>query len=204
MRRTIGDEWYNLAQQHAQPTRQSRKGVGKPSVTGGRLGLGDVMSNQERVPSWLQNRWAARPWNNQTQLVTTITLIVIVGVLIGALYLIQTTTTTTTARVLSQMSEERDRLVRENERLRVEIAELQSMPLRLTRAAEMGFRTAGPEDIQYIIVDGYRYDRDPVTPTPTSTPTPVAPEYPDTFEGWLRKQWDALKQQFEEWRSGTE
>lgn len=122
--------------------------------------------------------------------------------MIGALYLIQSTTTTTTARVLDQMSDQRDRLERENERLRVEIADLESLPLRMTRAAEMGFREAGPGDIQYIVVEGYRYNRPVATATPTPTPTPEAPEYADTFEGWLQKQWDALKDQFDQWRSG--
>ncbi len=160
------------------------------------------MSRQNRPPSWLEHVLQNRPGRNQTQFVTTLTLIVIVGVMIGALYLIQSTTTTTTARVLDQMSDQRDRLERENERLRVEIADLESLPLRMTRAAEMGFREAGPGDIQYIVVEGYRYNRPVATATPTPTPTPEAPEYADTFEGWLQKQWDALKDQFDQWRSG--
>lgn len=160
------------------------------------------MSRQNRPPSWLEHTLQNRPGRNQTQFVTTLTLIVIVGVMIGALYLIQSTTTTTTARMLDQMSDQRDRLERENERLRVEIADLESLPLRMTRAAEMGFREANPGDIQYIVVEGYRYNRPVVTATPTPTPTPEAPEYADTFEGWLQKQWDALKDQFDQWRSG--
>jgi hypothetical protein len=130
------------------------------------------------------------------------TLAVIVGVIIGALYLIQTTTTTTTARVLEQMGSQRQRLERDNERLRAEIAQLESLPRVMTRAAEMGFRQAGSGEIQYLYVEGYHYSRPEVTPTPTPAPTEVAPVYDETLEGWLRKQWDGLKKQFEEWRSG--
>ncbi|MBN1202182.1 MAG: hypothetical protein JXJ20_10035 [Anaerolineae bacterium] len=159
------------------------------------------MSTETKPPSWLQYTLREQPWRNQTQLVATLTLFVVVGITIATLYLIQTTTATTTARMLQQMDEQRERLERDNERLRAEIAEMQSLPRVMTRAAEMGFRDAGPDEIQYVIVDGYRYNRPQVTPTPT--PTPVGPEqevYDETLSGWLRKQWDALKQQFEDWR----
>ncbi|MBN2304335.1 MAG: cell division protein FtsL [Anaerolineae bacterium] len=138
---------------------------------------------------------------NQAQLAATLTLIVVVGIIIAALYLIQTTTTTTTKRELEEMSDHRARLQRDNERLRAEIADLQSLPRVMTRAAEMGFRPASEEEIQYLIVDGYRYNRPQVTPTPT--PTPNAPEeiYDETLGGWLQKQWDKIKEQFSDWRN---
>jgi cell division protein FtsL len=147
-----------------------------------------------------QNSRSSSPWRNQTQLVATLTLIVVVGIIIAALYLIQTSTTTITARELQEMGSHRDKLERDNERLRAEIAQSQSLPRVMTRAAELGFRQANDDEIQYIIVDGYRYKRPEVTPTPT--PTPVAPEqvYDETLGGWIQKQWDNLKTQFRKWR----
>jgi cell division protein FtsL len=137
---------------------------------------------------------------NQAQLAATLTLIVVVGIIIAALYLIQTTTTTTTKRELEEMSVYRAQLELGNERMRAEIADLQSLPRVMTRAAELGFRPAHEDEIQYLIVDGYRYNRPAVTPTPT--PTPAAPEeiYDETLSGWLRQQWDKIKGQFSEWR----
>ena len=76
----------------------------------------------------------------------------------------------------------------------------QSLPRVMTRAAELGFRSANENEIQYIIVDGYRYDRPKVTPTPTPTPVNPEPVYDETLGGWLRKQWDSLRKQFQEWR----
>lgn len=143
----------------------------------------------------------APPWRSQqTQLVATLTLVVVVGIIIAALYLIQTSTSTITARELSEMGDYREQLERDNERLRAEIAELESLPRVMTRAAELGFNTANENEIQYIIVDGYRYNRPDVTPTPT--PTPAEPEqvYDETLSGWLRKQWDSFRRQFKEWR----
>lgn len=139
------------------------------------------------------------PWRNQTQLVATLGLIVVIGIVIGTLYLIQTSTTTITTRKLDDMSDHRDQLQLDNERLRAEIAELGSLPRLMTRAAELGFRQAEGSEIQYIIVNGYRYDRPQVTPTPTPTPEPEQ-LYDETLGGWLRQQWDSLRQQFEEWR----
>jgi cell division protein FtsL len=160
------------------------------------------MSSDNNQTPWTQHTLEQQPWRNQTQLVAALTLVVVVGIIIGALYLIQTTTTATTARVLDEMSEYRAKLERDNERLRAEIAELQSLPRVMTRAAELGFREADPEEIQYLIVEGYRYDRPRLTPTPTPTPVGQEPIYDETLSGWLHKQWDALKQQFEDWRNG--
>lgn len=141
------------------------------------------------------------PWQNQTQMASTLALIVVVGIIIAALYLIQTTTTTTTARELEQMSDQRAELERNNELLRADIAEMESLPRVMTRAAELGFHDAGESEIQYIIVDGYRYDRPKVTPTPTPAPAPEEEEqvYDETLSGWLRQQWDRLKRQFDDW-----
>jgi cell division protein FtsL len=159
------------------------------------------MSAHSDRPSWFQH--TLRPWrNNQAQLAATLTLIVVIGIIIGTLYLIQTTTTTTTNRELQQMDGQRARLERDNERLRAEIAELESLPRVMTRAAELGFHDAGPDEIQWVIVPGYQYNRPQVTPTPTPAPAQTEPVYDETLGGWLQKQWDSLKKQFDEWRNG--
>jgi len=143
----------------------------------------------------------APPWRSQqTQWVATLTLVVIVGIIIAALYLVQTSTSTITAREFREMGDYRSQLERDNERLRAEIAELQSLPRVMTRAAELGFRAADDHEIQYIIVDGYRYDRPMMTPTPTPTPPEPEQVYDETLGGWLRKQWDSFRRQFKEWR----
>ena len=141
-----------------------------------------------------------QPWANQRQLFSTLGLVLVVGAIIGSLYLIQTTTTTTTARELLEMDQHRQELERDNELLRGEIAELQSLPRVMTRAAELGFRPAEEDEIMYLIVDGYRYNRPRVTPTPTPAPTSAAEIYDETLSGWLRQQWDSLRGQFDRWR----
>jgi cell division protein FtsL len=153
------------------------------------------------MSEWLEHTLSEQPWRNQRQLVTTMALVVVVGIIIAALYLIQTTVTTTTVRTLGDMNEQRARLERDNERLRAEIAGLQSLPRVMTKAAEMGFREAQTEELQYIYVQGYRYNRPLFTPTPTPAPTSTGAVYDETLSGWLRKQWDNFEEQFETWRN---
>ena len=143
-----------------------------------------------------------QPWRNQRQFVATLGLIGVIGLIIAALYLFQTSRSTISARELAEMNDYRARLERDNERVRAEIADLQSLPRVMTRAAEMGFRPANPDEIQYIIVDGHRYDRPIVTPTPSPTAQTAEQIYDETLGGWLRKQWDNLKRQLDSWRSG--
>ncbi len=143
-----------------------------------------------------------QPWHSQRQWAATLAVIGVVGLIIAALYLIQTATTTITARELLEMDTYRQQLERNNELLHAEIADLQSLPRVMTRAAELGFREAHEDEIQYIIVEGYRYDRERITPTPTPSPTSPAAVYDETLSGWLRQQWDNLKRQWEAWRNG--
>ncbi|MBN1678670.1 MAG: hypothetical protein JW966_00165 [Anaerolineae bacterium] len=158
------------------------------------------MSAEKQQSPWLRHTLAQQAWRDQRQFVATATLFVVVAIIIGTLYLIQTTTTATTARMLDEMSDHRSQLERDNERLRAEIAALQNLPSVMTQAAELGFREAGPDEIEYVIVEGYRYNRPQVTPTATPAPEEPDPIYDETLSGWLRKQWDALKQQFDDWR----
>ena len=156
------------------------------------------MSAQNRS-SWSPHTVTEQPWRNQRQFVATLSLVVVIGIVIAALYLLQTSTTTITARELGAMDSYRARLDRDNERLRAEIADLESLPRVMTRAAELGFREASDDEIQYLIVDGYRYDRPLLAPTTTPTPTQAQPVYDETLGGWLRQQWDSLKRQFAQW-----
>ena len=161
------------------------------------------MSNEQK-PWDIRHTLAEQPWDNQRQLFATISLIVVMGIVIAALYLIQTTTTTITARELQEMSDERSEMERGNERLNAEIAQLKSLPRMMTRAAELGYRPVETDEIQYLIVDGYRYNRPAFTPTPTPTPEGDGAIYDETLGGWLKKQWDYIRKQFDEWRDNDD
>ena len=138
--------------------------------------------------------------NNQTQVVAVLILLAIVSLIIGGLYLAQSTTNITTVRDIEELRRERNALVRDNEALRAQIAGFRSIDNLMTRAADLGFENAQPEDIQYLIVDNYVYRQPTIIPTPI-LPTPTSINYDENFSGWLTRQIDALRDQFKEWTS---
>jgi len=126
------------------------------------------------------------------------TLGLFVAIIIGALYLNQSSTTSTLGRQLQELITIRDNLQQQNEQLRAEIANLQRVGRLLQRAEELGFTPARETDIQYIVVDGYNPDRarDQAVITPAADSPPV-PQYDESFSGWLQQQIDALRAQIE-------
>ena len=132
------------------------------------------------------------------QFIAVLALFVVVSIIIGALFLVQATTNVGTARDIQQLREKRSRIERQNEALRAENAELNSIPRLIERANALGFVTAAPKDIQYLTVEGYVYNQ----PAPTSTPvliTPTPQIYEDNFAGWLQRQLDWIQGQFDSW-----
>jgi cell division protein FtsB len=137
-------------------------------------------------------------WRERQQFIALLVLFIMVSIILGALYLVQATTNVSTARDIQALRERRDRILRENEALRAENARLNGVPVLIERAATLGFVTAGPDDIQYLVVDGYVYDQ----PAPTLTPvlvTPTPQVYDDNFAGWLRRHLDRLSDLFARW-----
>ena len=116
--------------------------------------------------------------------------------IIGALYLSQSSSATALGRELEDLISQRDDLEQQNEQLNADIAGLQSMPRLQARAEELGFRAAGADDIEYLVVDGYDPDRQ-TSVIPLETKTAPVPVYDELFKGWLQQQWDAVRRQIE-------
>jgi hypothetical protein len=145
--------------------------------------------------SWNRLRNASQ---NQTQVVAVIILFVVVTLILGGLYLAQSATSITTVKDIESLTQQRNRLERDNERLKADIARAQSIENRLERAATLGFLPAAPNDIIYLAVDGYVYNRPTEMPTLVAeTATPA--DYEENFAGWLKNQFDQLRDQFSDW-----
>ena len=146
------------------------------------------------MANWIEHTLDRSRWRPQRQVIALATLGLFVLIIIGALYLSQSSAASTLGRQLEDMLAERDELQQENEQIRGEIAILQSMPRLQGRANEMGFVPADAADIRYIVIDGYN-------PDTTSAPIEIEveaeplPEYDETFGGWLQQQWDAFRSQ---------
>lgn len=155
------------------------------------------------MTNWIEHTLDRSRWRPQRQVIALATLGLFVLIIIGALYLSQSSAASTLGRQLEDMLAERDELQQENEQIRGEIAILQSMPRLQGRANEMGFVPADAADIRYIVIDGYN-------PDTTSAPIEIEveaeplPEYDETFGGWLQQQWDAFRIQVEGFTTRTQ
>jgi hypothetical protein len=145
--------------------------------------------------NWIQQAVRRSPLQGQRQIVALTILGVFMGVIIGGLYLSNVAETSTQGRRLEDLLAQRDRLEQTNEQLRVEIAELRSVPRLLAEAEALSFRQATPAEVEYLVVDGYNPQRER-TVAPIREEEETLPVYDETFQGWLRQQWDQLGRQF--------
>lgn len=150
--------------------------------------------------SWIAHTLDRSRWRPQRQALALATLSLFVGVIIGAVYLSQSSATSALGRQLEELIVRRDDLEQQNEQLRAEIASLQSMPRLQRRAEELNFSPAGASDIEYIVVDGYNPNRG-IAVVPLESSPDAVPVYDETFSGWLEQQWDDLRGQLESFTS---
>jgi hypothetical protein len=146
--------------------------------------------------TWIQHALRRSGWRPQRQAVAVGVLGIFIALIIGALYLSQVATEASRGREMRDKIRQRDELERQNEELRTEIAELKSLPRLQQRAEELGFVRARREDIIYLVVDGYNPNRDQFIRISEPEPEPEIQPYSETFEGWVRQQWDILRSQF--------
>jgi cell division protein FtsB len=148
--------------------------------------------------SWLQHALERTGWRPQNQVVTLVLLAIIITLIFGGIYLSQVANFAILNRETTDLIAQRDDLERTNEDIRARIAELQTVPRLLERAQQLGFRAAGQNDLEYLVVDGYNPNRD-VTNAPLTPVEEVetVPKYEETFGGFLQQQWDNLRRQFE-------
>jgi hypothetical protein len=161
-----------------------------------------MIPSSDSRPSWLRQAVQQAAARNQAETLALIGLIVFVAIIIGALYLAQSTSTAITGRQLEQLVKTRDSFQRDNEDLVAQIAAQKDINQLRQRAAKLGFATITANNQEYVVIGGYQVIR--ATPTPVVTPVPTF-VYEETFNGWFQQQWDRFNQQFAEWaaRTGT-
>lgn len=116
----------------------------------------------------------------------------------AGIYLSQIATYASTNREIESLIAVRNRLEQNNERLRAEIAELETIPRLLVRAEEQGFFPAEAADIEYLLIDGYNPNRAlSVVSLDEDDEFEDIPVYDETFSGWIQQQLDSLTRQFD-------
>jgi hypothetical protein len=160
------------------------------------------MQKQRPQTTWLGHALRRTGWRPQRQVIAVGTLGVFIALILGALYLSQVALEASRGREMRTLIKDRDELERRNEELRVEIAEMKSLPRLQSQAQTLGFVLAGADDIEYLTVDGYipSYLRGEIVPSVEQAPTPQ-PEYNERFGDWFTQTVDSLRRQFEGFNS---
>jgi hypothetical protein len=146
--------------------------------------------------SWFRHTFRRNPWYPQRQVIALGTLGLFVAIIIGALYLSQSSSSAALGRELEVLIAERNSLEQQNEQLRAEIASLRGVPRLQTRAAELGFVLASIDQIDYLVVNGYNPNRSETVAPITEEEEPL-PVYDEPFLGWVQEQFDSFAQQLE-------
>src|SRR5438045_1363271 len=129
--------------------------------------------------NWLQHALRDTPFKLQRQAVALAGLGLFVAIIIGALYLAQSTSVATLGRQLEELIAKRDQLEQTNEQFRSTIAELRSVPRLLSRAKDLGFVDSGQKNIEYLVVQGYNPHRVEVAPQ-AEVAKPNVPAYDES------------------------
>lgn len=150
------------------------------------------------MSNWVRHTLNRTKWQPRQQAAWLIVLGVLMTLIFGGISLSQIANYTSTNRSIEDLIEQRDRLERENERLRAEISGFQIVPRLLERAEALGYRPATTDDIDHLLVPGYNPNRaeTPITFLQTDDQPTSTAQYDVTFSGWLQQQWDQLVNQF--------
>ncbi len=148
------------------------------------------------MSQWIQHTLDRSRWRPQRQALVLLALSLFVAIIIGALYLSQSSSTSVVGRQLEDLISQRDNLEQENEELRAEIASLESMPRLEARAQELGFGAATENDIEYLVVNGYNPNLQ-TSVVPLAAKTEPVPAYDESFTGWVQQQIDSLRRQLQ-------
>lgn len=143
--------------------------------------------------NWLNHALRRTRWQPQRQVVALAALGFFIALILGALYLSQVVSEVAVNRDLEAMLAQRDELERMNEQLRLDIADLKSVPNLRAEAQALGFQDVTSGQIEYLPVEGYNpAQADTVAPlTVVEEPVEV---YNETFTDWLGRQWDNLRE----------
>ena len=144
-----------------------------------------MMATPEEKPRPRQARELARRLGllTQAQAAAGWGVIIILGALLGAIYLNQTSKIATIGRRVQREQAELDEIKRTNADLERLIAEAQALERLDEEARRLGFVPSTPADIDYVVIPNY-----PLEPAPEPTAEPTIEETPTPVESF----WEAL------------
>lgn len=134
------------------------------------------MQNVYYPSQWLR-AFRQAPWRQQTQLLAALSIGLLIVLVVGGLYLAVASRAANAGRDLLNLEQRKADLIRSNDRLRAQIADLRAMNRMAARALELGFLPAGPGQVEYVAVPNYPHPQpahaDPPAPAQVATSTPA-------------------------------
>jgi hypothetical protein len=116
----------------------------------------------------------------------------LVGLLIiGGMYLAVNAKVARAGREVLSLESRRGELQRTNAELSATYGELTAPDRMMERAVALGFRPAGPQDIEYVVVEGYAPQPAFAAPRPPATQDrgqrALSPAYTETLGQWMAR-----------------
>jgi hypothetical protein len=108
---------------------------------------------------------------------------------IGAMYLAVSAKAASAGREVLTLERRREDLLQINAELTAAWSAQTSPERMMALASELGFRPAGPQDVEYLTVEGYQSQAPFVAPRPPAAgdigETTLSPAYTETLGEWL-------------------
>jgi hypothetical protein len=127
------------------------------------------------------------PWRKQTQSVAVLAVILLVMAVLGGLYLTVAARAGAAGRDLQAFEQRQDELIRSNDELRAQLAELRSVSRLAERARILGYTSVAPETVEYLVVKNY-----PTVVASAPLPPALAAAHPATLADWLTETLSTL------------
>lgn len=141
------------------------------------------------VPRRQASKQAA--WRIRVRFTSGTVMWLIVLFVIGGLYMAVNAKIARTGRDLLDLESSRTELRRINAELTSKLAELTAPDRMVELAAAMGFRPAGNDEVEYVLVEGYQPEEPFIAPRPVSWEDEIvvslSPAYSETLGQWFAR-----------------
>lgn len=146
-----------------------------------------MMKSQVRVKqAWRRSSW--RPGRSSTG-GTLLLIVTLIGV--GGMYLAVSAKAADVGRDVLTLENRREDLLQTNAELTAKLAQLTAPEKMLARASELGFRPAGPNDVEFVPVEGFQPNPPFLAPRPPASgeigSTMLSPAYTETLGEWFTR-----------------
>lgn len=116
---------------------------------------------------------------------------VVVLMAVGAMYLAVSAEAANAGREVLQLERRREELMQQNAELTARLASLTDPARMRARADELGFRPAGPQDIEFVEVEGLPGQDEFAAPRPPAEgqrgEAALSPAYTETLGEWIER-----------------